>query len=318
MVFAPSPQLTITIERLGEVPDVHLHPGGQGVWQARMIASLGVQVTICTALGGEIGRVLQPLIKAEGIELRVVNGHSANGVYVHDRRGGRRVVVAEAPGEPLARHDLDELYGLALTEGLRADVALLSGPASERVVDTDMYRRLASDLNHNGITVVADLSGDFLSCVLEGGVSFLKVSHEELIRDRRAADDTDGELIRAIHELHDLGAGAVVVSRADRPALALIHDDLVEVVLPRLEPADSRGAGDSMTAGAAAVLAKGGDLATAVRTGAAAGALNVTRHGLGTGRVDAVESLMKRVTLRPLDRKRREATDETPPAHADH
>jgi 1-phosphofructokinase len=300
MVFAPSPQLTVTIEQLGEVPDVHMHPGGQGVWQARMITSLGVPVVLCTALGGEIGQVLRPLIEAEGIDVQMVDGHSANGVYVHDRRGGKRVVLAESPGEPLARHDLDELYGLALTEGLRSDVGLLSGPADRKVVDTDTYRRLASDLSRNGIKVVADLSGEFLTCVLEGGVAFLKVSHEELVRDGRAADDSDGELIRAMHELRAAGAAAIVVSRADRPALALLDEVLVEVVLPKLEPAEPRGAGDSMTAGAAAVLAKGGDLATAVRTGAAAGALNVTRHGLGTGRADAIESLTERVSLRPV------------------
>jgi 1-phosphofructokinase len=300
MVFAPSPQLTVTIEQLGEVPDVHLHPGGQGVWQARMITSLGVPVVLCTALGGEIGQVLHPLIEAEGIDVQVVDGHSANGVYVHDRRGGKRVVLAESPGAPLARHDLDELYGVALTEGLRSDVGLLSGPADRKVVETDTYRRLASDLSRNGVKVVADLSGDFLTCVLKGGVAFLKVSHEELVRDGRAADDSDGALIQAIRELRARGAEAIVVSRADRPALALLDDVLVEVVLPKLEPAEPRGAGDSMTAGAAAVLAKGGDLATAVRTGAAAGALNVTRHGLGTGRADAIESLTERVTLRPV------------------
>ena len=53
--------------------------------------------------------------------------------------------------------------------------------------------------------------------------------------------------------------------------------------MPRMIAAESRGAGDSMTAGVAAVLAQGGTLCDAVRTGAAAGALNVTRHGLGHG-----------------------------------
>ncbi|MBX6357572.1 MAG: phosphofructokinase, partial [Micromonosporaceae bacterium] len=300
MVFAPSPQLTVTIEQLGEEPDVHLHPGGQGVWQARMITSLGVSVTLCAALGGEIGRVLRPLIEAEGIDLQVVGGNAGNGVYVHDRRQGKRVVLAESPGDPVPRHVMDELYGLALTHGLHADLSLLSGPASERVVDTDTYRRLASDLSGNGVRVIADLSGAYLDCVLEGGVSFLKISDEELIRDGRARDDSEAELIRAVRELRAQGAATIVASRADRPALALLHDDLVEVVLPKLEPADSRGAGDSMTAGAAAVLASGGDLATAIRTGAAAGALNVTRRGLGTGRVDLIERLMERVELRPV------------------
>jgi 1-phosphofructokinase len=55
-----------------------------------------------------------------------------------------------------------------------------------------------------------------------------------------------------------------------------------------------------MTAGVAAVLAQGGTLCDAVRTGAAAGALNVTRHGLGTGRIDAVQVLTERVKLTPV------------------
>jgi 1-phosphofructokinase len=50
----------------------------------------------------------------------------------------------------------------------------------------------------------------------------------------------------------------------------------------------------------AAVLAEGGDLRRAVRTGAAAGALNVTRHGLGTGRSDSVRQMVEHVELRPL------------------
>ena len=55
-----------------------------------------------------------------------------------------------------------------------------------------------------------------------------------------------------------------------------------------------------MTPGVAAVLAQGGDMTTAVRTGAAAGALNVTRHGLGTGHLDAVHVLTERVQLTPI------------------
>ncbi len=37
MVFAPAPELTVTIEDRGGVPDLHLHAGSQGVWQATMI-----------------------------------------------------------------------------------------------------------------------------------------------------------------------------------------------------------------------------------------------------------------------------------------
>ncbi|MFC7480190.1 hypothetical protein ACFQX7_09280 [Luedemannella flava] len=58
MVFAPAPLLTVTIEQRADAVDLHVHPGGQGVWQARMIAALGGSVVLCAAMGGETGNVL--------------------------------------------------------------------------------------------------------------------------------------------------------------------------------------------------------------------------------------------------------------------
>ena len=119
MVFAPTPQLTVTVDQPNDHPELHLHPGGQGVWQARMVMSLGVDVVLCAALGGEIGQVLEPLLVSEGVDLKVVARDSGSGGYVHDRRDGSRQEIADVPGQPLSRHELDELYNLALGEGLR-------------------------------------------------------------------------------------------------------------------------------------------------------------------------------------------------------
>ena len=68
-VFAPVTILTITLERASDGhEEVHVHPGGQGVWQARMARTLGAPVTLCTLLGGEPGAVLDGLLDGEGIE----------------------------------------------------------------------------------------------------------------------------------------------------------------------------------------------------------------------------------------------------------
>ncbi|MEU4691461.1 PfkB family carbohydrate kinase [Actinoplanes sp. NPDC023714] len=301
MVFAPVPLLTVTIEQQSGEPELHVHPGGQGIWQARMCAGLGASVTLCAAVGGEIGEVISLLLRDEQIEVRAVHRMSGSGWYIHDRRDGSRDEVADHAGEPLGRHDLDELYSTALAAGMRSRVSILSGPAAPDVVAPEVYRRLAADLGANGGTVVADLSGDHLTAVLEGGVDFLKVSHEELIDAGRATGDSVEELVDTGRDLRKQGAGSVLISRADQPGIALIDDEeplLVE--LPSLQVVDHRGAGDSMTAGVAAVLARGGKIHEAVRTGAAAGALNVTRHGLGTGRKEAITELTKRVRLSPI------------------
>ncbi|TQM45382.1 1-phosphofructokinase family hexose kinase [Pseudonocardia cypriaca] len=299
VVFAPSPLLTVTIEDRAGQPDIHVHAGGQGVWQARMISTLGVPVVLCAALGGEAGDVLEHLLPSEGVELRAVHVGTRNGGYVHDRRGGDREPIAEAPGGPLDRHEQDALYELVLAEGLEHGTAVLAGPNSDQVIPSTLYRRLATDLGANGCRVAADLSGERLDAVLAGGPAVLKVSHEELIADGRSESDEPAELVAAMKQLRADGAGTVIVSRAAEPALALPGDgeSVVEIHVPPLEPAEPRGAGDSMTAGVVASLVRGEPVREALRTGAACGALNVVRRGLGTGGEEAIRTLAERVEL---------------------
>jgi 1-phosphofructokinase len=297
MVFEPSPLLTVTVERKGDLDDVHLHAGGQGFWIARMLAALEVPLTVCCPFGGETGIVVKALVEHQGMSTRSVAVQGANAGYVHDRRSGDRRRVAEMAVAPLSRHELDELYSVALTTGLESTVCVLAGSRDPAVLPDDTYRRLACDLRENGRTVVADLSGAQLRAAVEGGIDVLKVSHVEFSDDGWTLDETERSLVDAMRRLHALGVGTVVVSRAERPALALVAGEIFEVDVPLLEELDHRGAGDSMTAGVAAGLARGGRIEEAIRLGAAAGALNVTRHGLASGNRDAIERLAERITL---------------------
>jgi 1-phosphofructokinase len=297
MIYSPCPVLTVTIERHRETPELHLHAGGQGVWQARMLTNLGARPVLCTTLGGEVGRVLSALLAAESFDVRPVPSAMSSGWYVHDRSEGERREIAGHPGGPLDRHELDELSNVALTEGLRTDISIFAGPTHPGLVPPSTYRRLAADLRSNGARVVADLAGDHLGAAVAGGLAFLKVAHDELVAAGRARDESVAELRLAARQLRQDGAAAVVVSRAELPAIAVLDDIDVLVEVPKMEQADPRGAGDSMTAAVAAMLAQGASVADAVRVGAGAGAANVTRHGLGTVHAPAVVELAKRVKL---------------------
>ena len=59
-VFAPHPLLSITVERRGGGDDVHLHPGGQGVWVSRMAAELGADPVLCGFAGVQMDVVTVP------------------------------------------------------------------------------------------------------------------------------------------------------------------------------------------------------------------------------------------------------------------
>ncbi|WP_244632109.1 MULTISPECIES: PfkB family carbohydrate kinase [unclassified Microbacterium] len=257
-IFAPSPTLTITVEDHPQGAEIHVHAGGQGVWQARMLRRLGVTVTMCCVLTGEVGRVLRHLLEDdEGIEVVAVERDGRGSAYVHDRRDGGRVPIAEEEGDPIGRHALDDLYGAVLHNGSDSRVIILSGPAGEEALPADIYRRLALDLSGEDRLVVADLAGERLSAVLDGHADVIKVSHEELISDGLAADSSIEALAQAMRELRTRGARTVIVTRAGESLLLLDDQGLVEVSLPRLEENEHRGAGDSLTAGVVAGLARG-------------------------------------------------------------
>lgn len=304
VVFAPSPILSVTVEEQHGDPEIHVHAGGQGIWQARMLRALGAEVTLCSALAGETGNLLRHLIGEEGIDLIAVDAAAHNGAYIHDRRGGERESIAEAGGDRISRHDFDELYGLTLKAGMDAGTVILSGAVREDIVPADVYRRLAADLGAVGCQVLADLSGERLNKALAGGLTVVKAAHDELEADGRTSASDVPALVEAMRRLVEEGASHAIVSRADQPTLLLSEGAVSEVRMPTLEVVDTHGGGDSLTAGVAAALADGADMQEALTLGAAAGALNVTRHGLGSGTSETVHKLREMVRICAIDPER--------------
>ena len=104
----------------------------------------------------------------------------------------------------------------------------------------------------------------------------------------------------AARSLQSRGASTVVISRGGQPAVVATGDRVVRVTAPTLLEVDHRGAGDSMSGATIAALLYGFTALDAVRMGAAAGAGNVIRHGLGSGSPDLVDRLAELVTIEDL------------------
>jgi len=105
-----------------------------------------------------------------------------------------------------------------------------------------------------------------------------------------------------LDRLHEAGAETVLISRAEQPALVLdsAGDRYLQLTGPRVESLEPRGTGDSMFAALGASLARDQDLEAALRLAMAAGCLNATRHGLGTGTHQQIQQLSGHIEITQL------------------
>jgi 1-phosphofructokinase len=300
-IFAPALLLLIELHMSADdQTEVHLHAGGQGYWIARMVQALGARPLPCVCVGGEPGSALRSIIESDGLDAWITRTTRPNGVLVDDRRSAESVRLAETGAPALDRHETDELYSAIIGAAMQAGVCVLAGSQLAPVIPPEVFGRLVRDLRRNDVTVIADVCGAPLPAALESGVDIVKLSHEELIDDGWCKQADARSIARGIRRVHKAGADIVVVSRSDRSTIAGCGGHIIEVTSPQLEVLDGRGGGDSMTAALAVASAHGASFHGSLRLAAAAGALNVSRHGLGTGRRDAIEEIATKVELRQL------------------
>ncbi len=301
-VFGPHPLLAITVEALTSEggDDIHVHAAGQGVWVARMAAELGASPILCGFIGGETGVVLRPLLEQMDAELRLVETAAASGGYVHDRRSGGREPVAQSASMPPSRHEIDELFSSTVAASLDSGVLALCGPYPGEALPLEIYGNLVTDVRANGTPVIVDLSPPRLDSALEGAPDLVKINDWELAGYIEGPVDGEERMRAAAQRLLDAGAGAAIVTRAEEPAMVLRGDEAWELIPPRFERGSREGCGDSMMGGLAACIAAGMEWEETLRTGAAAGAANFLRHGLGSGSRSVIEDLARRVELRAL------------------
>jgi 1-phosphofructokinase len=301
-VFSPNPMLSITLEALTAEggDDIHVHPAGQGVWVARMAAELGAEPVLCGFIGGEVGSVLRPLLEELPGELRLVETAEASGAYIHDRRSGEREPVGQSAAMPPSRHEIDDLFSVSVAAALDCDLLAVCGPYPEEGVPLEIYSGLVTDVKANGVPVIVDLSSPRLDCSLEGKPDLVKINDWQIAGYVSGPVDTEERMLAAMEKVREAGAGAVIVTRAGDPALAMRDGEVWEVSPPKFERGSREGCGDSMMGALAATISAEREWEDVLRLSAAAGATNFLRSGLGTGARAVIEELAPRVQLRQL------------------
>lgn len=303
-VFGPHPLLTVTVELEGEERQgIHFHAGGQGPWVARMIAHMGALPVLCGLIGGESGQLLRGLLDSllSPGELRLVEMTASSGCYITDRRSGKRQIVAMTVSDPPTRHELDELFSLTCAEAIACGWLVVTNPMPGGSLPLEVYGDLVADAKANGCRTLVDLSSPRMDSALRGKPDVAKLNDWELAEMVRGPVSEPGQLLEAARGLRELGARSVIVTRGEQPALVLHEGRELMLVPPRLERGYREGCGDAMVGALAAAWALGDSFERALVMGAAAGAANFLRRGLGSASREVVERLVGSVRLEPWE-----------------
>jgi 1-phosphofructokinase len=301
-IFAPNPLLTVTLElEGGERERIHFHAGGQGVWVARVAESRGCAPVLCGLLGGEPGDLLRPLIaSATGGRAHLVRSSSASGCYVTDRRTGERKLLAMSLSDAPSRHELDELFSVTCAQALACGWLVLTNPLPGESLPLEVYRDLVADARAGRCRTLVDLSSPRLDSALEGEPDLVKINDWELAEFVRGPVSTPELLLAGARRLRDRGARSVIVTRGELAALVLHEDHPMWLTPPRFEQGFREGCGDAMMGGLVAAWARGESFERALVLGAAAGAANFLRRGIGHASRAVAEQLADAVTLEPF------------------
>ena len=233
---------------------------------ARNVASLGGQVTLVGLIGTDWpgARVTELLGGEEGIEfLSVVNPDTPTTVKTRYLASGQQLLRADVETTvPPHRDVLSQAVDHARSALSRADIAVLSDYAKGLLTDEVIAEIIATAVASDVPVIVDPKNVDFAR---HRGASLLTPNRDELCSATGIAIEDDESAARAADKaVTDFGVGAVLVTRgAEGMTLVVAGDEPSHLRTRAREVFDVSGAGDTVVATVAVVLAAGHGLEAA-------------------------------------------------------
>lgn len=269
-------------------------PGGGGINVARVVTRLGGAAEAFFAAGGEIGEMLERLLREEGIACRrlPIHGQTRIGYTVRERATGLEYRFVPK-GPAMLPTELEPCVDAVAGHEGGFVVASGSLPAG---APPGIYARLAVAAAARGARFILDSSGDGLRETLAGARLFLvKPSLGELEELTGHRLDEAG-VYRAAAQIVDRGAAELVaVTMGIEGAVLASAQGILRLPALHVSSRSAVGAGDSFLAAMTWAISEEWTIRDAFRFAIAAGAAAVMTPGTELCRRDDVFQLFDRV-----------------------
>jgi 1-phosphofructokinase len=280
--------------------EVQIDPAGKGIDVSRVVRRLGAPTMALGFLAGETGDLVEHALTAEHVPHYFVRvqGRTRIDITVNDEATGTATSVW-APGPTVTAADLAELRGL-IEVWLDAGRILVLAGSLPTGAPPQIYAEWTELAHRKGAYVIVDTSGPALSHAVAAAPDLIKpnVEETEALLGRKLGSME--EVIAAAQSLRARGVGTVVISMGGEGLICVGRDGVLRARPPQVQRSSTVGSGDSLVAGIAVTLARGGSMAEGLRLGTAAGAATAQSHGTALASAADVDALLGRVQLETL------------------
>jgi len=272
------------------------YPGGGAINVARVLDTLGADVSLTYVAGGAYGEVLQTGINALGLTNYCLKTDTNTRIsYTIFEKKTEREYRFVSSGEPIQETTVRS--AMTHLESIECEYLVLSGslPLNAPI---DTYTRVALSAKKRGVKVILDCSGDELESTLDAGCTyFVKPSFGELERLAGRKLDESSAIQFAQSLVQQKKATAIAVTMGKHGAFLCTENATLRAPAVRVRVQSAVGAGDSFVAGMLSRLAKRESLKDGFAYAIAAGAGAVMTTGTNLCDAKNVRKLLPYVVV---------------------
>src|SRR5690606_17225751 len=252
--------------------------GGGGINVSKSLQKLNAQNIALFPAGGNIGKLLQQLLKQEGVPMHVieVEKETRENIIVQETSTNKQFRF-NMPGEKADAQVLESILQYIREnkfEFIVGSGSILPG------LPVNAYAQIAKVAKESGAQFILDTSGEALEAAVNEGVFMVKPNIGELAKLSKITWLENDKVEEAARALINKGkVELVAVSMGKDGAILVSKDETYRVPVPALEKKSTVGAGDSMVAGIVHMLAQRKPLKDVICFGVACGTASTLNEG---------------------------------------
>ena len=285
---------------LGEVNTVEtlgLYPAGKGINVAKVLADLGIRLSVCGFLGEHNQAEFIQLFQQNALNDQFCRVDGKTRINVKITETLADVTDLNFLGFEVCAKTWQKLTALSENWYQQFDLVAVCG-SLPRGVSPEQFSHWLTTLKKQGLKVVLDSSNDALSYGLNAIPWLVKPNRRELEIWAKNPLNTKEEIVQAAQQLYEQGIENVIISMGEEGALWVNQEGVLQAQPPVCQNIVSTvGAGDSMVAGLIYGLSQGWNKVETLKFASAISALAVSQSNVGVTDKSELERILALVTV---------------------